>query len=285
MADTPVLVSSLSSGAAPVDAPKSAQSPEQLRALAAQFESLLLTQLLNSMRSSMFGDEESGDSGFAKGPLADALYGELSLALSRAGGMGLGDMVMSPLMKQAGVSMPPALDVACLGGLASLQGSPTLEKLSKATGIDLTSAGNTDFTAFPTVSTSLSTRVTSAFGWRRDPIDGSVKLHKGTDLAMALGQEVPAARSGEVAFVGEQSGYGLTILINHDGHRATRYAHLSEAHVKAGEAVVEGQVIAKSGASGRATGPHLHFELLEDGQPVDPAGRLGLLGSAIQISD
>jgi murein DD-endopeptidase MepM/ murein hydrolase activator NlpD len=131
----------------------------------------------------------------------------------------------------------------------------------------------------------LSGRVTSSYGWRRDPLDGSLRLHKGTDIAMPVGQEVPAARAGRVGFAGELPGYGLTVVVNHDGGRATRYAHLSELTVGAGDAVVEGQVIARSGATGRATGPHLHFELLEDGKPVDPVGRLGLLGAAIQISD
>jgi murein DD-endopeptidase MepM/ murein hydrolase activator NlpD len=142
-----------------------------------------------------------------------------------------------------------------------------------------------DAAGLPAMASLLAARVTSSYGWRRDPIDGAMRLHKGTDLAMAHGQEVPAARAGAVAFAGELPGYGLTVLINHDAGRATRYAHLSELMVKAGDVVAEGQVVARSGASGRATGPHLHFELLEHGQPVDPAGRLGLLGTAIQISD
>ena len=127
--------------------------------------------------------------------------------------------------------------------------------------------------------------VTPVYGWRRDPIDGTARLHKGTDIALPVGYDVPAAGPGEVAFVGEQSGYGLTVVINHDGQRSTRYAHLSEATVRVGDLVTEGQVVARSGASGRVTGPHLHFELLENGRPVDPAGRLGQLLPAIQISD
>ena len=128
-------------------------------------------------------------------------------------------------------------------------------------------------------------RVTSGYGWRRDPIDGLARLHKGADIAMPMGHEVPAAGRGEVAFVGEQSGYGLTVVINHEAGRSSRYAHLSEALVKTGDRVAQGDVIARSGATGRATAPHLHFELLENGQPVDPASRLSLLGTAIQISD
>jgi len=68
----------------------------------------------------------------------------------------------------------------------------------------------------------------------------------------------------------ELSGYGLTVVVDHGGGIATRYAHLSEVNVKVGDTVQAGQDIARSGASGRATGPHLHFEVLEAGQPVDP---------------
>src|SRR5687768_7111216 len=251
MKETPALVPTVASGPAASGASKTSQTPEQLRTLAAQFESLLLTQLLNTMRSSMFGDEQDEGTGFAKGPLADAVYSELSLALSRSGGFGLSESVMGPLLRENGLTEP--------------------------TGPHVESA--------PPVSSVLSGRVTSSYGWRRDPLDGSLRLHKGTDIAMPVGQDVPAARAGRVGFAGELPGYGLTVVVNHDGGRATRYAHLSELTVGAGDAVVEGQVIARSGATGRATGPHLHFELLEDGKPVDPAGRLGLLGAAIQISD
>jgi murein DD-endopeptidase MepM/ murein hydrolase activator NlpD len=262
----------LPSGAGPAGQPSAAtQSPEQLRALAAQFEALLLTQLLNTMRSSMFGDDSEEGNGFAKGPLADALYSELSLAISRTGGVGLGESIMSPLLRQTGLSA---------GMLGESPGRGSGAGLTAATG-DLAF----ERTAAPSAASVLAARVTSGYGWRRDPIDGGLQLHKGTDFAMAVGQEVPAARDGKVAFAGELPGYGRTVLVTHDGNRSTRYAHLSELAVKAGDSVVSGQVIGLSGATGRVTGPHLHFELLEDGRPVDPAGRLGLIGSAIQISD
>ncbi len=251
MTDPTLLAAPFATGPAGDGPARATQTPEQLRALAAQFESLLLTQLLNTMRSSMFGDEEDQGTGFAKGPLADAVYSELSLALSRSGGFGLGESIMDPLLRENGIADP---------GSASIVGAPPASSI-------------------------LSGRVTSRYGWRRDPIDGSLRLHKGTDIAMPVGQDVPAARAGRVEFAGELPGYGLTVVVSHDAGRATRYAHLSELAVQEGDTVAEGQVIARSGATGRASGPHLHFELLENGQPVDPAGRLGLLGSAIQISD
>lgn len=281
MSDTP-LASITGTGLAAGAATKAPQTPEQLRTLAAQFESLLLTQLLNTMRSSMFGDDADEDSGFAKGPLADAVYSELSVALGRAGGFGLGDAVMAPLLRQTGVGAE-ALAGHERDFSAAAQGAWTPGTLAP----DLLPLADsrTGTSDLPVPTSFVSARVTSGYGWRRDPLDGGMRLHKGTDLAMPIGQEVPAARAGRITFAGEMSGYGLTVLIDHGGGRATRYAHLSELSVKAGEVVADGQVIARSGASGRATGPHLHFELLQDGQPVDPTGRLGLMGSAIQISD
>ena len=88
---------------------------------------------------------------------------------------------------------------------------------------------------------------------------------------MAYGQDVKAAADGVVSFSGVQNGYGQTVVIDHDGGRQTRYAHLSQEFVRAGDVVAEGQVLGKSGNSGRTTGPHLHFEMLVNGRPVDPA--------------
>ncbi|HWB30795.1 MAG TPA: peptidoglycan DD-metalloendopeptidase family protein [Vicinamibacterales bacterium] len=245
------------------------QTPEQLRALAAQFESLLLTQMMNAMRSSMFSDDdEDQNGGFATGPLGDAMYSELGLALSRAGGFGLTDSILAPLMREAGeagVSMP-------LGGSLPLPLSidaPAMAMPSSAA----------DALSRLSESASASARVTSAFGWRQDPIDGTLKFHKGTDIAMPEGQDVPAAQAGRVVFAGERSGYGVTVEIDHGAGVVTRYAHLSDATVAVGDAVREGQTIAHSGATGRVTGPHLHFEVLDQGQPVDPSSGLARLGS------
>lgn len=73
-----------------------------------------------------------------------------------------------------------------------------------------------------------------------------------------------------MTYAGSQPGYGQTVVVDHGGGRQTRYAHLAEPLVRAGERVTEGQVVGKSGNSGRSTGPHLHFEMLVNGQAVDP---------------
>ncbi len=114
------------------------------------------------------------------------------------------------------------------------------------------------------------TRVTSGFGERRDPIDGSTKMHDGLDLGLPSGAAVRAERAGVVSFAGERGGYGDVVIIDHGAGLETRYAHCSSLGVKPGDRVGEGAVIATVGSTGRSTGPHLHIEVRQDGVAVDP---------------
>ncbi len=97
-----------------------------------------------------------------------------------------------------------------------------------------------------------------------------MKFHNGTDLRVAYGSEVRAAAPGVVVAAGDRPGYGLTVIVDHGAGRETRYAHLSAIDVAPGDPVGGGQLIARSGNSGRTTGAHLHFEAREYGRPVDP---------------
>jgi murein DD-endopeptidase MepM/ murein hydrolase activator NlpD len=216
--------------------------------------------MLKEMRASMFDDDESGETGLGSGPLAETLFSELSLALSRTGGLGLADSVLAPLARQAGAPEGAA------GELPLALPSPALPPVPL--GLQ------------PTALPALDGRVSSGYGWRQDPIDGSPRFHHGVDFALPEGHDVPAARRGRVTFVGEQSGYGLTVIVEHAGGMATRYAHLSRAVVSAGDEVEAGQVIAHSGATGKATGPHLHVEVIEAGKRVNPAAILRTYGQA-----
>jgi murein DD-endopeptidase MepM/ murein hydrolase activator NlpD len=128
--------------------------------------------------------------------------------------------------------------------------------------------------------------VTSAFGWRADPLTGEGRFHKGVDVRAAYGQQIPAVANGTVVSAGPAGGYGLSVVIEHGSGIRTRYAHLSEVKVKAGEAVSRGQDIGRVGNSGRSTGPHLHFEVLAGGRPVDPvqaAARFRVLGELKEV--
>jgi murein DD-endopeptidase MepM/ murein hydrolase activator NlpD len=113
--------------------------------------------------------------------------------------------------------------------------------------------------------------VTSSYGWRRDPFTGQAKFHQGVDLNAAYGQEVQAARTGQVVFSGEQGGYGTSVVIEHQDGTRTRYAHLSASLVEKGDQVGAGEPVGRAGRSGRATGTHLHFEVIgRDGRRMPP---------------
>jgi len=115
-----------------------------------------------------------------------------------------------------------------------------------------------------------SKRVTSAYGWRRNPFNRAHReFHKGIDIA-ARYSWVKAARFGRITFAGWMGGYGNAIIIAHPGGYKTLYAHLSRISVRNGQYVKQGQVIAQSGNTGRSTGPHLHFEIIKNGSHKNP---------------
>lgn len=134
------------------------------------------------------------------------------------------------------------------------------------------STASTGSYAWPTKSV----YVTSYYGWRT--VFGSRSYHYGIDLRAAVGTSIYSADGGEVTFVGTQSGYGKLIIIRHDNGDLTYYAHLNSFSVKKGDRVYKGQLIAKSGKTGRVTGPHLHFEIRKNGKQVDPMKYLPSIG-------
>jgi murein DD-endopeptidase MepM/ murein hydrolase activator NlpD len=113
-------------------------------------------------------------------------------------------------------------------------------------------------------------RISSSFGNRFHPIDKKVKFHAGIDIAVPLGTSVASAAAGVVKFAGRDGDYGNLVIVEHADGRTTRYGHLSKILVSGGEQIDAGQEIALSGSTGKSTGPHLHFEVREDGQVVNP---------------
>ena len=111
--------------------------------------------------------------------------------------------------------------------------------------------------------------VTSRFGTRVDPISGEVKTHGGTDIAAPLGTPILAAADGTVVTATWHNSYGYYVKIKHDNTYSTLYAHCSALHVSAGQTVKQGQVIADCGSTGYSTGPHCHFEVIQNGVRVD----------------
>lgn len=116
--------------------------------------------------------------------------------------------------------------------------------------------------------------VTSPFGYRTSPISGEWKMHGGIDLASPVGSEVFATKEGTVSETGFDEVYGNYIILSHSGRKTSLYAHLSKINVEKGQKVSGGETIGLVGITGATTGPHLHFEIREDGTPKDPASYL-----------
>jgi len=128
-------------------------------------------------------------------------------------------------------------------------------------------------------------RITSRFGQRLDPFGGEGEFHKGEfhtglDIASHQGDDIRAAADGVVIWAGPREGYGQVVIIDHGFGITTWYAHLSSFNTQIGMPVRRGDVIAYEGESGRATGPHLHFEVRMHNAPVDPWRYLHQVDSA-----
>jgi len=114
-------------------------------------------------------------------------------------------------------------------------------------------------------------RISSAFGWRRNPLTGrGSEFHGGIDIPAPTGTPIRAAGGGTVTFQGWRSGYGNTVMIDHGNGIVTLYAHNTRNNVVVGQRVSRGDIIAFVGSTGRSTGPHVHYEVIIHGQVVDP---------------
>ncbi|CAN7683936.1 M23 family metallopeptidase [Mesorhizobium sp. LjRoot246] len=123
--------------------------------------------------------------------------------------------------------------------------------------------------------------MTSTFGPRKHPILGIVRLHKGVDWAAPVGTPIAAAFDGEISFQGDGGGYGNLVKISHGNGRETRYAHMQKFAIEAGVGtkVKAGDIIGYIGTTGLSTGPHLHFELYQNGVAIDPLGTVTAIAS------
>ena len=122
--------------------------------------------------------------------------------------------------------------------------------------------------------------ITSPFGWRVHPITGTEKFHSGIDFGVDFYSPIHAAAAGTVTYAGWISGYGNAVIIDHGENVETLYGHNDSLCVGEGQLVMQGQVIALAGSTGNSTGPHCHFEVRENGEPVDPAKYLNGLPPA-----
>lgn len=219
----------------------------QLARLAHEFEAMFLSEMLRGMRESMLSDEQ--DEGLGADTMTDTFDGELGVALSKGGGLGLATVLLGALSRR-GEGSAAATSIA--------DQAPASAAPAENTTSPLASSG----------------QVTSPFGWRADPFTGRAQFHAGTDIRMVYGQNVQAVAPGRVVSVNERAGYGLTVVVDHGNGLETRYAHLSAAAVREGDLIAAGQVVAQSGNSGRSTGPHLHLEARQNGKAIEMASLL-----------
>jgi murein DD-endopeptidase MepM/ murein hydrolase activator NlpD len=113
--------------------------------------------------------------------------------------------------------------------------------------------------------------LTDGFGGRSNPFGGgSFEFHTGQDIATLWGTPVQAAANGKVSFAGWQNGYGQIVIIDHGGGLTTRYGHLSHVDVVEGQKIARGDMLGRVGSTGRSTGPHLHYEVRINDEPVNP---------------
>ncbi|MGX5799766.1 M23 family metallopeptidase [Bradyrhizobium sp. Arg314] len=128
--------------------------------------------------------------------------------------------------------------------------------------------------------------MTSTFGPRKHPILGTVRIHKGVDWAAPVGTPIMAAFDGEISFQGDGGSYGNLVKITHANGRETRYAHMQRFAIASGVGtkVKAGDVIGYIGTTGLSTGPHLHFELYQNGEAIDPLGTVTTVATAVSAS-
>jgi murein DD-endopeptidase MepM/ murein hydrolase activator NlpD len=127
--------------------------------------------------------------------------------------------------------------------------------------------------------------MSSGFGYRSDPFTGGAAMHSGLDFRGPIGTPILAAAPGRVSFVGQKSGYGNVVEVDHGQGIMTRYAHLSGFTSKVGAQVTAGEQIAKMGSTGRSTGSHLHFEVRLNGVAVNPRRFLEAKADVLEVKD
>lgn len=231
---------------------------DEARRAAREFESFLLYYLIKTMRetvqeSEFFGNRRSEQ------VYRSMLDEQVANRLAERGGLGMGDAIYRQIGKEDPSDLPPPASQ-----VVPLRTLPPETFFNKA----LPDDGE--------LSLRLEGRVSSPFGWRRDPITGENRMHKGIDLAVPAGTPVLAAADGTVVFSGEMRGYGKVVILRHHDGTETVYGHNRSNGCTEGAEVKKGEVIAHVGMTGRATGPHLHFEVRKGGEAVDPTGYVDL---------
>lgn len=256
-----------------------------LRAVAKEMESIFAYEMMKAMRKTVGG---SGDGkGFGNDVYGTLFDMELGRILSERG-MGLREMLLKELGGETARAKPPG---PLHGGNETREGGKTGAKPTAAPQVLIVpeetvaeqapapvcgdcakpllpaEAPEAD-EAFPITEGS---RVSSRYGFRKDPFTGARAFHRGIDIAAPEGTPIHPIRSGRVVFSGRLGGFGNMVMVDHGEGFLTRYAHNSVNFVREDDFVGPDTVIGLVGSTGRSTGPHLHFEVMRNGENIDPA--------------
>lgn len=261
------------------------KDPEAMRAAVREMESLFAYEMVKAMRSAS-GASAAGGSGFGGDVYGTLFDMELARLLSEKG-LGLQEMLLKGLgrsaytQKGAENMIVPGETAAAEAGAEPSSAAPAAPGATPGPAPAKFSAPHTHGPleeSGPAVSAPEEAglpireggRVSSGFGYRKDPFTGAVKFHHGVDIAAAEGTGIYPAKAGEVVFSGFRNGYGNVVEVDHGDGLVTRYAHNRANRVAAGDRVDTDTVIAEVGSTGRSTGPHLHFEVRYEGRNVPP---------------
>ncbi len=247
--------------------PEPPSQADQAKTAAKQLEAFFLRQLLTEARPQGGGGI---DGGFAGDTFKQMLDEALADKMSGAGGLGMATMFESTLDGSAKMGSAPT-------GMGNITTSAFAPRPELARIPDPAVLGD-ELNGAPRFALPVTGRATSGYGERVDPIHHTTSLHPGFDLAAPTGTQVGAARGGDVVHAGPAGTYGNLVIVRHEDGFETRYAHLSEVHVKKGDRVETGQDVGAVGSTGHSTGPHLHFEIRKEGKALDPKPYLPLHG-------
>jgi murein DD-endopeptidase MepM/ murein hydrolase activator NlpD len=235
---------------------------EELKKAAQEFEAVFIAYMLKVMRDTI---EESGllDGGLGKSIYTEMFDQEVSLNMARHGVLGISDLLcrnLSTVVESDGdKSEKVPANQSLPNSPAVPQDSPPEQSKNQRSECEIE-----DF-QLP-----VQGYMSSAFGLRKDPFSGQPRFHKGLDIAAPEGMKVVAALPGTVLAAGYEPGYGNAVVLQHADGIRTKYGHLASITVKAGDEIASQSALGTVGNTGRSTGPHLHFEVIRMGKPVDP---------------
>jgi murein DD-endopeptidase MepM/ murein hydrolase activator NlpD len=234
----------------------------ELKKIAQEFEAIFVAQLLKEMRATI-DEVGSEDSGYGKAVYTELFDQQISLNMAHHGTLGISDILYKNMEKR----MVPREPEAASEIKQDSKASPADSKQLSPPESEIKASSSEDISV---LQLPVHAQISSSFGLRKDPFSGQAKFHRGVDLAAPEGTPVVAALPGKVVSAGYESGYGNSVLLEHDGGIRTRYGHLSSIKVRQGDVVTSESALGAVGSTGHSTGPHLHFEVMRMGKPVDP---------------